>query len=106
MDFDEQFPASDPRSRGGGFPDGGESEPVGCSRFHRSRRGVRMAATAAPGVRRSLADIQRDYDNGNTAELEKLMRAWKGIKELPPADLRSFFVIGGYHGEPFRGKGE
>lgn len=33
------------------------------------------------------------------------MRAWKGIKELPPTDPRSFFVIGGLHGEPFRGGG-
>ena len=33
------------------------------------------------------------------------MRAWKGIKELPAEDLQSFFVLGGYHGEPFRGKG-
>jgi tyrosinase len=33
------------------------------------------------------------------------MRAWKGIKELPPDDPNSFFVIGGYHGEPFRGAG-
>jgi tyrosinase len=65
-----------------------------------------MAATTAPGMRRSLTDIQKDYDNGNKAPLETLMRAWKGIKELPPDDLRSFFMIGGYHGEPFRGKGE
>jgi hypothetical protein len=34
-----------------------------------------MAATTAPGVRRSLADIQKDYDNGNKAPLETLMRA-------------------------------
>lgn len=58
------------------------------------------------GIRRSIADIQADYDAGNRAELENLMRAWKGIKELDPADLRSFFVLGGYHGEPFRGPGE
>jgi tyrosinase len=63
-------------------------------------------ATAAPGVRRSLTDLQKDYDAGNKGPLETLMRAWKGIKELPPDDPRSFFLIGGYHGEPFRGKGE
>ena len=34
------------------------------------------------------------------------MRAWKGIKDLPPEDTNSFFLIGGFHGEPFRGKGE
>ena len=33
------------------------------------------------------------------------MRAWKAIKELPPEDPRSFFMLGGYHGEPFRGAG-
>lgn len=33
------------------------------------------------------------------------MRAWKGIKELPPDDPHSFFILGGFHGEPFRGQG-
>ena len=33
------------------------------------------------------------------------MRAWKGIKELPPDDPNSFFMLGGFHGEPFRGPG-
>ena len=56
-------------------------------------------------IRRSLTDLQDDYKNGTKAPLENLMRAWKGIKELPPDDPRSFFVIGGYHGEPFRGAG-
>jgi len=57
-------------------------------------------------VRTSLADLQAEYDTGNREPLEKLMRAWKGIKELPADDPNSFFVIGGYHGEPFRGPGE
>jgi tyrosinase len=56
-------------------------------------------------IRRSLTDLQDDYKNGTKAPLENLMRAWKGIKELPPDDPRSFFIIGGYHGEPFRGAG-
>lgn len=63
-----------------------------------------MSTPAAP-VRRSLADIQADYDAGNTTELDNLMRAWKGIKELPASELQSFFVLGGYHGEPFAGPG-
>src|SRR3984893_8205570 len=71
----------------------------------RRRRSAEMAATPAPKIRRSLVDLQKDYDSGNKAPLEALMRAWKGIKELPPDDP-SFFMIGGYHGEPFRGKGE
>ena len=57
-------------------------------------------------VRRSIADIQSDWESGaNQAELEALMRAWQGIKQLDPSDPNSFFVIGGFHGEPFRGEG-
>jgi tyrosinase len=56
-------------------------------------------------VRRSLTDLQQDYTEGRKKPLEDLMRAWKGIKELPAGDPRSFFVLGGYHGEPFRGAG-
>jgi tyrosinase len=56
-------------------------------------------------VRRSITDLQDDYRSGKKKPLEDLMRAWKGIKELPPDDPNSFFVIGGYHGEPFRGAG-
>jgi tyrosinase len=56
-------------------------------------------------VRRSLDDLQDDYAKGNTKPLEDLMRAWKGIKDLPPTDPKSFFALGGLHGEPFRGAG-
>jgi tyrosinase len=56
-------------------------------------------------VRRSLTDVQVDYEGGDKTGLETLWQAWKGIKELPPDDQRSFFVIAGYHGEPFRGAG-
>lgn len=56
-------------------------------------------------VRRSLLELQNDYEKGNKKPLEDLMRAWKGIKELPYTDLKSFFKLGGYHGEPFRGAG-
>ncbi len=56
-------------------------------------------------VRRSIQDLQNDYKSGKKKPLEDVMRAWKGIKELPPDDPNSFFVIGGYHGEPFRGAG-
>lgn len=64
-----------------------------------------MATNTQLRVRRSLVDLQKDYTNGNKKPLEDLMRAWKGIKELPPDDPRSFFVLGGFHGEPFRGAG-
>jgi tyrosinase len=60
---------------------------------------------ATPGVRRSLREIQAEYENGDKEALETLMRAWKGIKELPTDDPRSFFSIGGLHGEPFRDQG-
>lgn len=56
-------------------------------------------------VRRSIQDLQNDYKEGNKRPLEDLMRAWKGIKDMPPDNPDSFFVIGGYHGEPFRGAG-
>ena len=56
-------------------------------------------------IRRSITDLQDDYAKGNKKPLEDVMRAWKGIKELPPNDPRSFFMLGGYHGEPFRGAG-
>lgn len=61
--------------------------------------------SATTGLRRSISDIQADYDRGDTAELETLMRAWKGVKDLPPTDPNSFFMLGGFHGEPFRGPG-
>jgi tyrosinase len=53
----------------------------------------------------SLTTLQQLYDGGTRGPLEDLMRAWQGIKALPPEDPRSFFVLGGYHGEPFRGGG-
>jgi tyrosinase len=56
-------------------------------------------------VRRSLTDLQDEYKAGNKKPLEDLMRAWKAIKELPADDPRSFFTLGGFHGEPFRGAG-
>lgn len=56
-------------------------------------------------LRRALEDLQADFLAGNTQALDDLMRAWQGIKALPPEDPNSFFMIGGYHGEPFRGAG-
>ncbi len=58
------------------------------------------------GIRRSLTDLQTAYDKGDKLPLETLMRAWKGIKALAPSDPNSFFMLGGFHGEPFRGPGE
>ena len=62
-------------------------------------------SSAATKIRRSISDIQADYDRGDKIELETLMRAWKGVKALSPTDPNSFFMLGGFHGEPFRGPG-
>lgn len=59
----------------------------------------------ATRVRRAITELQDEYTQGKKKPLEDLMRAWKGVKALPPDDPRSFFVLGGYHGEPFRGAG-
>ncbi len=61
-----------------------------------------MSNQATIGVRRSIRELQEEYDSGNKKPLEDVVRAWKGIKELPADDPRSFFVLGGYHGEPFQ----
>ncbi|KAK9727562.1 hypothetical protein K7432_001770 [Basidiobolus ranarum] len=59
-----------------------------------------------PRIRYSLTDLENQYYNqGNKKPLEDLVRAFQGIQKLPPTDPNSFFVIGGYHGEPFRGAG-
>jgi tyrosinase len=60
-----------------------------------------MAEAPTVGIRQSVRVLQQEYDAGNTKPLEDVVRAWKGIMELPPEDPRSFFVLGGYHGEPF-----
>ena len=57
------------------------------------------------GIRRSIYDLVDDRDNGNPEPLDTLMKAWKGIQDRDPDDPDSFFVIGGFHGEPFRGAG-
>lgn len=56
-------------------------------------------------VRYSLIDLQIAYEKGDKKPLENLMRAWKGVKELPPENPKSFFMLGGFHGEPFRAAG-
>ncbi|WP_232443684.1 hypothetical protein [Burkholderia ubonensis] len=40
-------------------------------------------------VRPSIESLQAEYLKGNKKPLEDLMRAWKGIKELPPDDIRT-----------------
>src|SRR3954454_1496273 len=75
------------------------------SSVYATTRSPLMSATQGLRVRRAIQDLQADYKAGNKKPLECLMRAWKAIKELPADDPRSFFTLGGYHGEPFRGAG-
>lgn len=49
-------------------------------------------------VRRSIRELELLE---NRKDLDKLIRAFRGIQQLPPDDPNSFFVIAGYHGEPF-----
>ncbi|KAI0115573.1 putative tyrosinase [Nemania sp. FL0031] len=59
-----------------------------------------------PHTPKICAKVQRLYDSGeNRSILENLVRAWRGIKALPPYHPNSFFCIAGFHGEPFRGPG-
>jgi tyrosinase len=60
---------------------------------------------SGPRVRRSLRELEDMYEKNDKAPLENLMRAWKGIKELPVDHPDSIFSISGYHGEPFRDQG-
>jgi tyrosinase len=64
-----------------------------------------MGTSGTLRQRRNIIELQNEYEQGNKKPLETLMRAWKGIKDLPPDNPQSFFVLGGYHGEPFRGGG-
>ncbi|WP_392531681.1 tyrosinase family protein [Nostoc sp. C117] len=61
-----------------------------------------MSTSKKLKVRYSVEYLEEQYHQGNKQPLEDLVRAWKGIKELPATDKRSFFVLGGYHGEPFQ----
>ncbi|KAK1986205.1 hypothetical protein LZ30DRAFT_778531 [Colletotrichum cereale] len=48
---------------------------------------------------------RKNIRNLSKAELDNLVRAFAAIQKLPAEDPNSFFVIAGYHGEPFRGAG-
>ena len=58
-------------------------------------------------VRHSLQEIVYKYTSGeDRTPLENLIRAFRGIQKLEPSNPDSFFYIAGFHGEPFRGKGQ
>ncbi|GKT49086.1 tyrosinase [Colletotrichum spaethianum] len=48
---------------------------------------------------------RKNIRNLSKTELDNLVRAFAAIQKLPAEDPNSFFVIAGYHGEPFRGAG-
>lgn len=54
-------------------------------------------------TRYSVRELEEMRKAGNAIPLDNLIKAWKGIKELDYKDKRSFFMLGGYHGEPFEG---
>jgi tyrosinase len=49
--------------------------------------------------RQSIIELQKPE---NKDKLDKLMIAWKKMKELDPSDPKSYFVVAGYHGMPFQ----
>lgn len=59
-----------------------------------------MSTATAVRTRLSIYELLEDEK-----ATEKLIRAWHGIQHLPPDDPNSFFLLGGFHGEPFRGVG-
>ncbi|KAF9158451.1 hypothetical protein BGX21_003389 [Mortierella sp. AD011] len=48
---------------------------------------------------------RKNICNLTPEEKDNLIRAFAAIQQLPPDDPNSFFVIAGYHGQPFRGAG-
>ena len=65
-----------------------------------------MSVPTKVKVRYSLYELQEFYNSGNQQPLNDLLNAWIGIKLLLPPDLNSFFILGGYHAEPFEGQGQ
>lgn len=61
-----------------------------------------MTSSPKLRVRQSIRAMQEQYDSGDREPLENLVRAWIGIKKLPATSPHSFFVLAGYHGEPFQ----
>ncbi|KAK3329214.1 putative tyrosinase [Apodospora peruviana] len=49
--------------------------------------------------------VRKDVEKLSPEELDNLIFAFDHICNLRPTDPNSFFVIAGYHGEPFRGPG-
>lgn len=55
-------------------------------------------------IRRSIAELELLYTTGQDPSLlENVIRAFRGIMDKDPEDPDSFFMLAGFHGEPFRG---
>ena len=54
-----------------------------------------------PSIRHSVRELEKMHASGTTKPRDMLLLAWQAMKSLPPTDPQSFFVVGGYHGEPF-----
>lgn len=52
------------------------------------------------GMRKSLLELQKEYEKDNKKPLGDLRRAWKGIKELDSKYPKSLYCLVGFHGEP------
>ncbi len=59
-----------------------------------------MAGRQEPRVRRSVQDMQAEYEAGTKAPLEDLWRAWIGMASRPASDPTSFYALAGHHGAP------
>ncbi|CAN0157806.1 unnamed protein product [Ascophyllum nodosum] len=51
-------------------------------------------------TRYSLRQLEKWATEGHRKPLDDLLRAWRGIQQLPVDDPNSFWVIAGYHGIP------
>lgn len=57
-------------------------------------------------IRHFIREIESKYTSEeNRALLKNFVRVFRGIQKLNPSNKDSFFIIAGYHGEPFREKG-
>lgn len=55
-------------------------------------------------IRRSIAELDYLHKTGQDPSLlENVIRAFRGIMDKAPDDPDSFFMLAGFHGEPFRG---
>jgi len=75
------------------------SERAGASKLHDVKEDEKTNDQEIKmRVRLSVRELSKD-----PVKLNAFLRAFKKIQELPPDNPNSFWVIAGYHGEPFEG---